>query len=110
MRIIDQLLWEGCRDSPRKCCDSPAEIHGQQWSAGDQCQGATGARTAESGAPEQQHHHRAEYGPEGSHYSHIISPPRHCGNLFPGEERCQVDAAPIAPQLQSFSRTRDLQC
>ncbi|RNC40226.1 hypothetical protein TcCL_NonESM10312 [Trypanosoma cruzi] len=40
--------------------------------------------------------------PEGSHYGHIISSPRHHGYLFPAEERCQVDAAPIAPQMQSF--------
>ncbi|RNC41305.1 hypothetical protein TcCL_NonESM09148 [Trypanosoma cruzi] len=40
--------------------------------------------------------------PEGSHYGHIISSPRHHGYLFPAEERCQVDAAPIAPQMQYF--------
>ncbi|RNC40859.1 hypothetical protein TcCL_NonESM09617 [Trypanosoma cruzi] len=39
---------------------------------------------------------------EGSHYGHIISSPRHHGYLFPAEERCQVGAAPIAPQMQSF--------
>ncbi|KAF5216146.1 hypothetical protein ECC02_011100 [Trypanosoma cruzi] len=72
MRIIDQLLWEGCRGSPRKCCDSPDEIHGQQWSPGGQCQGATGTRTAESGAPERQRHHRAQCGPESSHYGQKI--------------------------------------
>ncbi|KAF8299551.1 hypothetical protein TcYC6_0065120 [Trypanosoma cruzi] len=95
MRIIDQLLWEGCKGSPRKCWDSPVEIHGQQWSPGGQCQGAAGARTVESGAPERQRH-RARCGPESSHYGQKLSSPSHHGYLFPGEERCQVDAAPVA--------------
>ncbi|RNC34097.1 hypothetical protein TcCL_Unassigned03145 [Trypanosoma cruzi] len=102
MRIIDQLLWEGCGDSPRKCWDSPVEIHGQQWSAGGLCQGATGARTAESGAPGWQRHHCAQCMPEKCHYGQIISSLRLYGHLFPGKERCQFDAAPIAPQVQSF--------
>ncbi|KAF8279850.1 hypothetical protein TcBrA4_0100080 [Trypanosoma cruzi] len=103
MRIIGQLLWEGCRDSPRKCWNSPAEMHGQQCSPEGQCQGATGARTADSGAPEQQRHHRAQCGPEGSHYGQSMLSLRHYGHIFP-EERCQFDAAPIAQQMQSFYR------
>ncbi|RNC52771.1 hypothetical protein TcCL_ESM09960 [Trypanosoma cruzi] len=102
MQILEQFPWEGCRDSPRKCWDGLAEIDGQQWSPGGQCQRATGARTVESGAPEWQHHHRAQCGPEESHYGQKLLSLLHHGYLFPGEERCQVDAAPIAPQVQSF--------
>ncbi|RNF03817.1 hypothetical protein TcG_11279 [Trypanosoma cruzi] len=40
--------------------------------------------------------------PEETHCSQKLLSPRCYGYLFPGEERCQVDAAPIAPQMQSF--------
>ncbi|RNC53703.1 hypothetical protein TcCL_ESM08943 [Trypanosoma cruzi] len=46
---------------------------------------------------------------EESHYSRIVLPLWHFEYLFPGEERCQVDAAPVAQQMQSFLRTRGLQ-